>query len=172
MLPFFVVAIAFAILRLAGRLGFRPLNDWGVSLRWALAVMFLVTASGHWGSRREDLIAMVPPVFPRPDLLVTITGILEIAGAIGLMIPRTSRLAAASLAVLMIAMFPANVYAAQKNLAINGQPVTPLGPRAAVQVGLVAAAGAIAVRRRRTENTGEGGGVLRGAPAAPPATRA
>ena len=146
MLPLYVVVTVFAVLRVAGWAGVGPLSDWRVCLRWALAIMFLITASGHWGTRRADLIAMVPPMFPRPDLLVTITGIVEIAGAIGLMIRRTSRLAAACLAVLLIAMFPANVYAARKNLTISGQPVTPLVPRTAVQIVLVAAAGAIALR--------------------------
>ena len=147
MLPLIVLVTAFALLRLAGAIGVRPLRSWRTSLRFALAVMFLVTATGHWGIRRADLIAMVPPVFPRPDLLVTITGILEIAGAIGLMIPRTSRLAAAGLALMLLAMFPANVYAAQQNLSIAGQPVTELPLRTAVQIVFVAAAVAIAATR-------------------------
>ena len=154
MLPLYVVVTVFGVLRIAGWAGVGPLADWRVCLRWALAIMFLITASGHWGTRRADLIAMVPPIFPRPDLIVTVTGILEIAGAIGLMIRRTSRLAAACLAVLLIAMFPANVYAARKNLTISGQPVTPLVPRTAVQIVLVAAAGAIALRAQsRVEDT-------------------
>jgi len=51
------------------------------ALRLALSGMFLLTASAHWGKRRPDLIRMVPSVFPRPDLLVTFTGVLEILGA-------------------------------------------------------------------------------------------
>lgn len=43
---------------------------------------------------------MVPPAFPRPDLLVTLTGVLEILGAIGLFVPRTARLACICLALL------------------------------------------------------------------------
>ena len=56
---------------------------WWTALRIALAVMFLLTASAHWGKRRADLIRMVPAAFSRPDLLVTITGVCEIAGAVG-----------------------------------------------------------------------------------------
>lgn len=74
------------------------------------------------------------------------TGILEIAGAIGLVLPRTSRLAAAWLIVLFAAMFPANVHAARQNLKIGGRPVTPLPLRAAVQAGLIAAAAATMFR--------------------------
>ena len=153
MVPLIVLATAFTLLRLAGALGVRSLKSWRTSLRWSLAIMFLVTATAHWGPKRADLMAMVPPVFPRPDMLVTITGILEIAGALGLMIPRTSRPAAAGLALMLVAMFPANIYAAQQNLTIGGQPVTDLPLRTAVQIVLVAAAAAIAVTRSNASDT-------------------
>jgi uncharacterized membrane protein len=146
MLPLIVVVVLFAVLRSAGALGVRALKDWRVCLRFALAAMFLITSTAHWGAKRADLIAMVPPFFPRPDLLVTLTGICEIAGAIGLMIPRTARLAAALLAVMLIALFPANYYAAEQGLQIGGEPVTELPQRTAVQIALVAACVAVAVK--------------------------
>ena len=148
MLPLIIVVTAFAVLRVTGAAGVRPLRNWRTCLRWALALMFLVTASGHWGSRRADLIAMVPPALPSPELLVTLTGILEIAGAAGLMIPRTSRLAAACLAVMLVAMFPANIYAARQGLSIGGRPVTALPLRTVVQIGLVLASAAVAATDR------------------------
>ncbi len=70
---------------------------------------------------------MVPPRLPRPDLLVTVTGVLELVGAVGLLVPATARLAAAGLGLLMLAMFPANVSAARRRLTLAGRPVTPLG---------------------------------------------
>lgn len=88
---------------------------------------------------------MVPPRLPRPDLLVTLTGILELAGAAGLLIPATMRWAAAGLALLMLAMFPANVSAARRRLSLAGRPVTPLVPRTLLQVLFVAAATAVVV---------------------------
>lgn len=154
MIPIIVVLTVFAVLRTAGALGVTGLRDWRLCLRWAMAVMFLVTASGHWGSRRAELVAMVPPLFPNPELLVTLTGLAEIAGAVGLMIGRTSRLAAACLAVLLVAMFPANVHAAQQGLTLGGKPVTPLPLRTFVQVSLVAASVALAWRRRAGEDAG------------------
>lgn len=54
--------------------------------------MFLLTASAHGGKRRRDLIVMVPPAFPRPDVLVTTTGVLEIVGAVGLMLAQAGAL--------------------------------------------------------------------------------
>lgn len=153
MVPAIVAVVVFIALRVTGALGVAYFNDWRTPLRWAMAVMFLFTASAHWGLRRPDLIAMVPPFFPRPDLLVTLTGFLEIAGAVGLLIPRTSRAAAAGLTLMLIAMFPANVYAAQRSLSIAGKPVTPLPQRTAIQVAFVAATAAIALTRARSRET-------------------
>lgn len=144
MIPLIVVVVVFTVLRIAGAVGVTALRDWRVSLRWALAMMFLVTASAHWGAKRADLVAMVPPVFPAPELLVTLTGVAEIAGAVGLMWGRTARVAAAAMALMMVAMFPANVYAARQGLSIGGRPVTELPLRTGVQVVLVVAAGAVA----------------------------
>jgi len=53
------------------------------------------------------------PRLPAPGLLVTVTGILELLGAVGLLYPPTRVAAAVCLFLLMLAMFPANVYAAR-----------------------------------------------------------
>jgi uncharacterized membrane protein len=53
---------------------------------------------------------MVPPFLPAPELLVTVTGVLELAGAAGLVWSRTAPWAAGGLSALLVAMFPANVY--------------------------------------------------------------
>ena len=147
MVPLFVLIFGFALFRLVGRFGVKSFNGWQPAMRWALAIMFLVTASAHFAKGRADLIAMVPPLFPRPDLLVTITGVLEILGAIGLVVPRTSRAAAICLVLLMLAMFPANVYAALNGMSLMGKPVTPLPERTAMQIVFVAAAAATLIRR-------------------------
>jgi uncharacterized membrane protein len=139
MAPLIVLVGSFVVLVTAGRLGVRPLRNWVTSLRWALALMFLLTASAHFGSRRPDLVAMVPSVFPNPELLVTLTGIAEILGAIGLVIPRVAPAAAGALALLLVALFPANVHAARAALEIGGEPVTPLVPRTLMQLGFIAA---------------------------------
>jgi uncharacterized membrane protein len=101
--------------------------------------MFLFTASAHWGKRRGDLIAMVPPVFPRPDLMVTATGVCEILGALGLLIPAVASVAAACLALLLIGLFPANILAAREHLTIGGRPATALPLRAFLQLVFIAA---------------------------------
>jgi uncharacterized membrane protein len=130
-----------------GRAGVTTLQNWRTPLRFAFAAMFFLTASAHFGSGREEMIGMVPPFFPRPDLIVLVTGLLEIAGGIGLIVPRTSRTAAAALALLVVAMFPANVYAALNDLTLLGKPVTELPLRTGMQIVFVAGLIALASSR-------------------------
>jgi uncharacterized membrane protein len=139
MAPFIVLVTSFVVLRLLGLFGVAPLASWVASLRGALALMFLLTASAHWGARRPDLVRMVPPGFPDPELLVTLTGVAEILGAIGLLVPSTAPWAAAGLAALLVAIFPANVHAARQALTIGGTPATPLVTRTILQLVFVAA---------------------------------
>jgi uncharacterized membrane protein len=132
MAPFIVLIVTFLMFSVIGFLGL-PLNEWQTSLRLAIAVMFLFTAMAHWGKRRPDLIKMVPLSLPYPRFIVTITGILEIIGAIGLLIPITSRIASICLAILLIVMFPANIRAAKLRVKIGERPATSLLPRTILQ---------------------------------------
>jgi uncharacterized membrane protein len=141
MVPFVVLIGMFILLSAFGQV--LGAYGWWDSLRVALAGMFLLTASAHWGKRRQDLIRMVPPAFPRPDLLVTATGILEILGAAGLLSRSVAHYAAAALFLLLIVVFPANVHAARRGLAIAGRPVPALWPRTVLQVVFLASAGAV-----------------------------
>jgi uncharacterized membrane protein len=139
MLPFLVLIASTLVLRGIGAAGVAALDNWIICLRGGLAAMFLVTASAHWGKRRPDLIRMVPAAFPGPDLIVTITGLLEILGAAGLLFPATAGAAAVCLSVLLMAMFPANVRAALGNLTIGGRAATRLPLRTLMQIVFIAA---------------------------------
>src|SRR5215469_14418775 len=139
MLPFIVLVIATLLLRGTGAVGVALFNHWIGCLRGGLAVLLLLTASAHWGKRRGDLVAMVPRVFPRPELMVSATGVLEILGAVGLLIPPMAPVAAACLAMLLIALFPANIRAARQGLTIGGRPATALPLRMLLQLVFLAA---------------------------------
>lgn len=100
--------------RLAGWLGVDYSNSWPSAIAVGLAAMFVLTGVAHFvNPLRRDMVAIVPPQLPAPGLLVSITGVLELAGAAGLLYPPTRVAAAVCLFVLMLAMFPANVYAAR-----------------------------------------------------------
>ena len=133
MAPLIVLVVAVLVARGLGQLRIGMLRDWAAATRAGLAVMFCFTAAAHFNSMRPDMIAMVPPFVPNPALMVTFTGICEILGAIGLLIPRTRRLAAIALIVMLIAILPANIHAAQAGVTLRGAPATPLVPRIALQ---------------------------------------
>jgi len=145
MAPFIVLVVLFTLLSILGHFQIPAAFGWWTSLRLALAGMFLLTASAHWGKRRPDLIRMVPTSFPRPDFLVTVTGVLEILGAIGLMLPKVAPYAALGLAFMLAAVFPANIHAARQRLTIAGRPVEALLPRVLLQIVFLAATIAVFV---------------------------
>ncbi|WP_406280995.1 DoxX family protein [Nocardia sp. NBC_00881] len=138
MAPLVVLAVVTALARLIGRLaGIGWLDSWPHATALGLAAMFVLTSSAHFlRPRRDALIAMVPPRLSNPSALVTLTGILELAGAVGLVIPETADLAAICLIALLVVMFPANVRAARADLGIKTMPL-PL--RTLVQVLFLAA---------------------------------
>jgi uncharacterized membrane protein len=81
--------------------------------------MFVFTGASHFIFPAE-MAEMVPSVFPEPRFWVAVTGIAEILGGIGLLVPRTSRLAAWALAAFLVGVFPANVYAAINKVGMGG----------------------------------------------------
>lgn len=99
---------------IVGWLGVDYVDSWPKAVAVGLAAMFVMTGVAHFvNPLRGDMIAIVPPRLPAPALLVTITGLLELAGALGLLYPPTRVAAAVCLFLLMLAMFPANVSAAR-----------------------------------------------------------
>jgi uncharacterized membrane protein len=100
--------------RVVGWLGVDYVDSWPQAVAVGLAAMFVMTGVAHFvPAMRRDMIAIVPPRLPAAGLLVTITGVLELVGAAGLLYPPTRIAAAVCLFALMLVMFPANVYAAR-----------------------------------------------------------
>jgi uncharacterized membrane protein len=136
MAPLMVMITGWLFARVLGYAGWWPqASSWKGALRVALALMFMFTAATHFHPQtRPDLVRMVPPMFPAPDVLVTVTGLLEFAAAAGLVIGWSSRWTAYGLIVLLAAMFPANIYAAQEGLMVGGRVATPLVWRLPLQL--------------------------------------
>jgi len=139
MIPFFILAGVLIVCRILGWAGIEFFAVWQHCLRVAVGAMFLLTASAHWGKRRADLVRIVPPTFPRPDMLVTLTGLAEMAGAIGMLWTPVTKAASVGLSILLVAIFPANVYAARQKLTIEGHEVPRLSVRTALQIFFLAA---------------------------------
>ena len=66
---------------------------------------------------------MMPPYLPWPERLVQISGVFEIAGGIGVLIPQFQRAAGWGLIALLVAVFPANLH-----VALNGWPEMEIAP--------------------------------------------
>jgi uncharacterized membrane protein len=128
MAPLVVMAVVLTAARSLGAAGvWETADSWVTSLRFALVAMFVFTAIAHFHPRtRQDLIRMVPPSLPAKGLLVSVTGVFEVLGAIGLLVPTLSTAAASSLMALLGAMFPANVHAARAGLEVAGRAASPL----------------------------------------------
>jgi len=134
MLVLIVLLVAWLVFRAIGAADVEALASWQHSARYALVVMFIFTATAHFNKVKRDLARMVPPYFPRPLLIVYVTGVLELLGAAGLVLPEFRRLAGICLIALLIGMFIANVNAAQKGVTLRGQPPTPLWLRTPMQI--------------------------------------
>ena len=102
-------------------------------------MMFLFTAASHFSAMKYDLAAMIPPPLTGSLWLIYLTGVLEAAGAVGLLIAPLRRLAAWGLIALLVALFPANVYAALAGVTLGGAAATPLWFRAPLQLFWIAA---------------------------------
>jgi uncharacterized membrane protein len=131
-----VLLVSLAAFRAAGALGVRRFATWRSAAAHGLAVMLVLTASAHFAPPSvtvmptfADMVAMVPPFVPFPEAAVVLTGVLEVAGLVGLVLTRTRRAAAVCLALLFVAMFPANAYAALAGVTLAGDPATPLPQR-------------------------------------------
>jgi uncharacterized membrane protein len=138
MLVLIVLLMSWLVFRATGATGVHALASWRDSARYALVVMFVFTATAHFNRMKHDLVRMIPAYLPRPLLIVYVTGILELFGAAGLMIPRFQRLAGICLIALLVGLFIANVNAAQKGITLRGKPATPLWLRFAMQVLFIA----------------------------------
>jgi len=123
--------ITLALCVLVGRAGLSSFGWKQWALRGVVALPLLASGPLHF-IRTALMATIIPPFFPYRPQLVLLTGVLELAGAIGLLLPRFTRLASACLAVLMIAIFPANVYGA--NQTVGGLHLPNVPVRLAMQV--------------------------------------
>jgi uncharacterized membrane protein len=91
----------------------------------AMSAMLLLTASGHF-MFAKGMEAMVPSFIPFKKGMVFFTGIIEIAAATGLLIPKLEHLTAWLLIIFLIMILPANIIAAIRG--IDYQKGTANGP--------------------------------------------
>jgi uncharacterized membrane protein len=145
MAPLITLLVGSIVARIAGWLGIDYVDNWTAAIAAGLAAMFTLTGVAHFvPPMRRDLITIVPTQLPAAGLLVTITGVLELLGAAGLLLAPTRVTAAWCLLVLMLAMFPSNIYASRMPDPPTSM-TTRLSLRSATEVVFLAAAIVVAV---------------------------
>lgn len=88
------------------------------------ALLFLFTASGHF-LQTANMTQMLPPWVPARETLVYLTGFAEIAIALALFTRRWRTAGAWAAAAVLVAFFPANVYAAMQHAPMGGHAWGP-----------------------------------------------
>ena len=112
-------------------------------LRILLALVFVGMGITHFRpGPAKGMAAMIPEYVMRGGLLsgkslVKFTGVCEIAGGIGLLVPVTTFLAGIMLVVFLVAVFPANHFASQHPERF-GAAAIPFWPRYIAQLVVIA----------------------------------
>jgi uncharacterized membrane protein len=102
----------------------RP-NDQGIFqmiiFKFILAALMIFAGVAHF-RQPQSFVRIVPDYLPSPRLLVYISGVFEILGGLGLVVPLTQKWAAWGLIALFIAVFPANVNMALEKIPFGSLP--------------------------------------------------
>ena len=108
-------------------------------LRWLLTVGMVFAGVNHF-LKPAPYVAMMPAALPAHLELVYVSGVAEIAGGLGLILPQTRRLAAWGLILLFLAILPANINMAVNHIPLDGKVVPPavLWARLPLQLVLIA----------------------------------
>ncbi len=91
-----------------------------IIVRVLFAIVYLLAGIAHLRSP-AGFLAITPDWVPAPELVIKLTGIAEIAGAIGLMVPRLRYAAGMGLALYALCVWPANIHHMINNVEVDGQ---------------------------------------------------
>jgi uncharacterized membrane protein len=89
------------------------------------AILYVVAGALHF-IKTDAYLKIMPPYIPWRLAMVWISGVCEILGGLGLLLPQTRRAAAWGLIALLIAVFPANVYMATNPMEAGAASIAPI----------------------------------------------
>jgi uncharacterized membrane protein len=90
-----------------------------IFFRILLVIFYLIAGVAHLRTP-ATFLAITPGWVPFPEMVITLTGIAELAGAIGLMLPRLRYAAGIGLALYALCVWSANINHMVNNIALNG----------------------------------------------------
>jgi uncharacterized membrane protein len=90
---------------------------------YSLGLFYLIVGIKHFANL-DFFLTIVPPYIPFPELMVYTSGILEILFGFLLIPKNTRKYAALGLIILLIAVFPANIYLFKSDIAQNIYNIT------------------------------------------------
>lgn len=126
--PLIVIALLFGLWLIAvaaNRFKTLPRETHQRLLAMGLGLSFLFFALGHF-VQTDAMIAMLPIWVPLRREIIYATGVAELIVAVGLFVPRWRTLAAAVAGLMLVAFFPANVYAAMNSVGMGGHAWGPI----------------------------------------------
>lgn len=92
--------------------------------RLGVSLFFLVTGAAHF-VLTSSMALMLPPWVPRREDLIFFTGFLELAGAVGIWIPRFQKITGWALIAMLVAILPSNIYSAFARVPFGGHDMGP-----------------------------------------------
>lgn len=127
-------------------------------LRAILGISLAIVGITHF-THGDQYARIVPTQLPDALFWVYLSGAIEIALGIGLLIPRVSVLSAWGMIALFIAVFPANINQAINSIPIDGIPHVPIAYWFRLPLQAVLIAWAWWYTRRPETQAGSGSGV-------------
>jgi uncharacterized membrane protein len=118
-----VLLATFALSVLIKRTRSQPVN-YRACGRIALSAMFLFAGISHFWLA-DGMVKMLPEFLPFRYEIIYFTGFIEIALALGFLLPQYLRLTGILAIAFLIAVFPSNVYAAVNAIDFGGNGAGP-----------------------------------------------
>lgn len=152
MIPLIVLITVFIVSLFAIKI-FTGKYKLSLSGRIAMSVMLVFTAIAHF-AYTEGMAMMLPEFIPYKNLVVYFTGIVELAAAIGLLLPKYKKLTAWLLIIFFVLILPANIYAAMHQVnyqtgSYDGKGLDYLWLRIPVQIFYIVWTWFFAIRKQK-----------------------
>ena len=92
---------------------------------YAMSVFYILAGINHF-IKPGFYLALIPPYFPHPEIINIVSGVLEIALGVLLLIPKTRNATAYAIILMLLAFIPAHVYHIQMDGCVSEELCVPV----------------------------------------------